>query len=78
MKRFLNKSIAVLLTFVMLISFAPLTKNSNLALSAQAANGITDRIQTLRTKFPHGYFWNHKVTATSNNADELWADQNES
>ena len=45
---------------------------------AVAAGGVEARLNSLRSKYPNRYFWNHKVTAYSNNADELMRNGNES
>lgn len=46
--------------------------------TAVAAGGVEARLNSLRSKYPNRYFWNHKVTAYSNNADELMRNGNES
>ena len=48
------------------------------ASSSFAANGIEDRINALKSKYPDGYFWNHQVTTNSNNGDQLLARGDES
>ncbi len=48
------------------------------SLSVFAGNGIEDRINSLKSKYPDGYFWNHKVTTSNNNGDQLMARWDES
>ena len=61
MKTYLTKFLAVILCFFTIFSCVNIA-----APPAQAAeDGITIRINALKTKFPHGKFWNHYVTKTS-------------
>lgn len=61
MKKFLKKALALFLCFVTVFSVM-----SVCAVPAEAAeDGITLRINALKTKFPHKKFWNHYVTKAS-------------
>ena len=48
------------------------------SMSTLAADGIETKINALRSKYPDGYFWNHQVTANSNNGDQLMSRWDES
>ena len=61
MNRTINKLIALVLCFVTV--FGCVTVFSEPALAAE--DGITLRINQLKTQFPHGKFWNHYVTKAS-------------
>lgn len=52
--------------------------NTNLSLTNLTPCATRLSINQLRTKFPQGKYWNHKVTAASNNGDNLMATWNES
>ena len=73
MKKSLKRILACVMVVVMSLTAIPFGIVDFLGLSqtALAANGVADRLNSLRSKFPDGYYWNHKVTAYSNNADEL-------
>lgn len=43
-----------------------------------AAGGVSSKLNGLKSKFPAGRYWNHMVTAYSNNADVLMANWDES
>lgn len=77
----MKRIVSACLVLVMLLSFMPLVKNSgiDLSITAHAAGeGVYAKLNSLRSKFPDGYFWNHKVTAYSNNGDALFNNGDES
>ena len=43
-----------------------------------AAGGVSAKLNSLKSKFPDQSFWNHRVTAVSNNADNLVRNWDES
>ena len=49
------------------------------AMGTQAqAGGVSNKLSSLRSRYPQGKYWNHLVTAYSNNGDQLAARRNES
>ncbi len=77
MKNQVKKSLSLLLAIIMLLCALPIGGTNNIAFKASAADGIVTRLNNLRSKYPNGYYWNHKVTAYSNNGDELLKNGNE-
>jgi len=46
--------------------------------NSQAASRVYNKLESLKSEYPSGRFWNHKVTSSSNTADALAKNNNES
>ncbi|MBQ7597301.1 MAG: hypothetical protein IJU56_01815 [Clostridia bacterium] len=68
-----KRVLSVLLAVVMLLGAVPTFR-----ITSQAASGIEQRLNALRSRFPQGWYWNHKVTNNSNSGDQLRARWDES
>lgn len=68
-----KRVLSVILCIVMALSVMPA-----FYITSQAASGVEQRLNALRDRFPQGWYWNHKVTAYSNNGDQLMANWDES
>ena len=73
MKKQTKRLLSMALCLVMVLSVIPMFH-----VTSQAAGGIEQRLNALRSRFPQGWYWNHKVTANSNVGDNLMANWDES
>ena len=77
----MKRIVSAFLAIVMLLSVVPIGEifNLDLGITAYAAGeGVYAKLNSLRSKYPNGYFWNHLVTANSNNGDALFYNGDES
>lgn len=74
MKKSSRRWIARLLVFAILITCIPIYNYQEV----KAANGVYNKLISLKSRFPDGKFWNHKVTAYINNGDQLMSRRDES
>lgn len=77
----MKKIVSICLALVMLLMSVPMSNviGVDFGITAYAAGeGVSEKLNSLRSKYPNGYFWNHKVTAYSNNADALVNNRDES
>ena len=69
-RRFFSLFIAIVMTCSLIIM--------NQVNNSQAASGVYNKLESLKSAYPSGRFWNHKVTSSGNTADALARNKNES
>ncbi|MGN0469063.1 MAG: hypothetical protein ACI4GY_10105, partial [Acutalibacteraceae bacterium] len=76
----LKRILACIMVVVMTLTAVPLGALDGIGFTqtAIAAGGVEAKLNSLRSKYPNGYYWNHKVTDYSNNGDELVRNRDES
>lgn len=66
--------IARILVFVMILTSVPMYPKKEV----KAAGGVYSKLISLKSRFPDGAFWNHRVTNYNNNGDQLMKRRDES
>lgn len=65
-KRATKKTVSLFCALVICLSFLPC-----FALTGFAADGIEMRLEKLKSEFPDGYYWNHRVTGESDKIQNI-------
>ncbi|MDE6110315.1 MAG: hypothetical protein K2F65_00210 [Eubacterium sp.] len=69
--KFTKKLLSLLLALAMLF-----TMTAGIDLSAYAANGVSQKLNSLKSSYPSGRYWNHYVSNSSECIDNLNHDEN--
>ena len=69
----LKKCLSILLCF-----FVVMTAFVGFSQAAYAADGVYNKLISLKSRFPDGKYWNHQVTNGYNNGDQIMANGDES
>ncbi|MBR4911105.1 MAG: hypothetical protein IKZ47_07305 [Clostridia bacterium] len=63
MKKVFNKFLAFVLSVLLVVSIIPMV-----TFTVSAGSGVTEKLNSLKTKFPDGKFWNHYANSNHNNS----------